>query len=264
MGSESARSVDEESARQSDVSGRVAQPYDVTFSLAGARDGFLECLPIALGVAGYGVVFGVLATRAGLSVAEATLMSATVLAGAAQLIAVELWAESVPTATVVLTTLLVNLRYVLMGAALRPWLAERSPLEAYGSVFFTADENWALTVRAFSEEASARVNGAYLLGSGLAIWFFWVAATIVGAVAGDGISDPSRYGLDVVFVAVFVALAVELWDGTADLGPWTAAFVVALASAHAFSGRWYLLTGALAGCLVGVLETDGDSSEVGT
>jgi predicted branched-subunit amino acid permease len=93
---------------------------DVQFGWAGSRDGYLRCLPIALGVAGYGVVFGVLARESGLSVPEATLMSATVLAGAAQLIALELWADPVPVAAVVGTTLVVNLRYVLMGAALRP------------------------------------------------------------------------------------------------------------------------------------------------
>jgi len=33
----------------------------VQFSVEGLRDGFVECVPIALGVAGYGIVFGVLA-----------------------------------------------------------------------------------------------------------------------------------------------------------------------------------------------------------
>lgn len=38
------------------------------------------------------------------------------------------------------TMFIVNLRYVLMGAALRPWFRRLTPLQAYGSVFFTADE----------------------------------------------------------------------------------------------------------------------------
>ncbi len=62
----------------------------VTFSAAGLREGFVRCLPVAAGVGGYGVAFGMVAARQGLSAAEATLMSATVFAGAAQLIAVEL------------------------------------------------------------------------------------------------------------------------------------------------------------------------------
>lgn len=96
----------------------------MTFTFAGVREGFITGFPVAVGVAGYGVVFGVIADQAGLSVAEAALMSATVLAGAAQLIGVELWADSVPMATVVATVGIVNLRYLLMGAALRPWFRQ--------------------------------------------------------------------------------------------------------------------------------------------
>jgi predicted branched-subunit amino acid permease len=83
--------------------------------------GFRTCLPVAVGVGGYGVAFGVLARQAGLSVAEASLMSAFVLAGASQLVAVELWDAPLPVVTIVATTLVVNLRYVLVSASLRPW-----------------------------------------------------------------------------------------------------------------------------------------------
>ena len=226
----------------------------VTFSWAGFRDGYRECVPIALGVAGYGVVFGVLARQAGLSVAEATLMSATVLAGAAQLVAVELWRWPVPAATLLVTTTVVNLRYLLMGASLRPWFRHLSPARAYGSVFFTADENWALTMREL--EAGSR-QGAFLLGSGVAIWTFWVAATVVGATAGGVVGDPARYGLDFVLAAIFLTLAVDLWDGRSDLLPWAAAGGVAVLAAGALPGKWYILLGGLAGSLVEVARSDG-------
>jgi 4-azaleucine resistance transporter AzlC len=226
---------------------------DVQFGWAGLRDGYLRCLPIALGVAGYGVVFGVLAREAGLSVAEATLMSATVLAGAAQLIAVELWADPVPVAAVVGTTLVVNLRYVLMGAALRPWFHHLDPRQAYASVFFTADENWALTL---GELRSGSDRGAFLLGSGLAIWSFWVVATVVGAAVGGVVGDPARYGLDFALTAVFLAIAVELWEGRSTVAPWGSAAVVAVATEATLPGRWYVLCGALAGALTVVIRRD--------
>jgi 4-azaleucine resistance transporter AzlC len=217
----------------------------VEFSLSGVRAGYVTCVPVAVGVAGYGVVFGMLAREAGLSVAESALMSATVLAGAAQLIAVKLWASapSVPVAALLVTTLVVNLRYVLMGAALRPWFKRLSPLQAYGSVFFTADENWALTMR---ELRSGSRRGAFLLGSGLTIWTFWVAATVLGATAGGVVGDPARYGLDFVLTAVFLTLAVGLWEGRETLSPWLVAAVAAVAGAHWLPGRWYILLGGLA------------------
>ncbi len=232
---------------------------DVAFTLEGVRTGFLKCVPVALGVGGYGIAFGVVARQAGLSVAEATLMSATVVAGAAQLIAVELWADPIPVTTILLTTVVVNLRYSLMGAALQPWFDRLSPTQAYGSLFFMADENWALTM---SELRSSPVDGrhargAFLLGSGLAIWMFWVGSTILGATAGGVIGDPDRYGLDFVLTAVFVALAVELWEGRSSLVPWLGAFLAAVVAEYVLPGRWYVLVGGLVAAGLEVMRYDG-------
>lgn len=223
----------------------------VTFTTAGARAGFRRCLPVAAGVGGYGLVFGVVARQSGLSVAEAALMSMTVFAGAAQLIAVELWADPIPIAAVLTTTLVVNARYVLMGAALRPWFARLRPAESYGSLFFLIDETWALTMGELGERSG---RGAFLLGSGVAVWLFWVAATVVGASLGAAIGDPSRYGLDFVLPAIFIAIAVGLWEGKSTLLPWAVAFAVAVVAAEAVPGRWYILAGGIAGSLVEVVR----------
>jgi 4-azaleucine resistance transporter AzlC len=224
------------------------------FSIAGVREGCVKCLPIAIGVGGYGIVFGVLARQTGLSITEAALMSATVLAGAAQLIAVNLWTDPLPVFTIIVTTTVVNLRYVLMGAALRPWFSQLSPLEAYGSVFFTADENWALTMGEFK---SGNKRGAFLLGSGLILWTFWIIATVIGAAAGGIINDPAQYGLDFVLTAVFIAIAIDLWEGKSNLLPWAMALCVAIFAAHYLPGRWYILLGGIVGSLVEVLRYNG-------
>ncbi|NIB98862.1 AzlC family ABC transporter permease [Halobacterium sp. R2-5] len=222
----------------------------VEFTAAGFREGFVTGFPVAVGVAGYGVVFGVVARRAGLSVAEAAVMSATVVAGAAQLVAVELWADPIPVVAVVSTTLLVNLRYVLMGAALRPWLGQLDPLEAYGSVFFFADENWALSIGALR---SGSRNGAFLFGSGVVLWLLWIASTAVGATAGDLVGDPATYGLDFVATALFLTLAAGFWGGKESLRPWVAAAAAALATNAVVPGEWYILVGALAGAAAEVV-----------
>jgi 4-azaleucine resistance transporter AzlC len=228
-------------------------PSAVTFDRDGIRAGFVTCVPVALGVAGYGIAFGVLADRAGLSIAEVALMSATVLAGASQIIAVELWADPVPAATVVLAVFAVNLRYSLMGAALRPWFKHLSATRTYGSLFFMADENWALTMR---DLTSGSRRGAFLLGSGLAIWLFWVASSVIGVAVGGVIDDPATFGLDFVLVATFVALAVELWDGTSTAVPWAVALVTALVTAQVLAGQWHVIAGGVAAAVVEVVRRD--------
>jgi len=224
-----------------------------TFSVAGARKGFIACVPVALGVAGYGVLFGVLARQAGLSIAESTLMSATVVAGAAQVIAIGVWDQPIPVTAVIGTAFIVNLRYLLMGASLRPWFEELSPLQAYGSVFVMADENWALTMQ---ELRSGNPAGAFLLGSGIAIWVFWVLATVLGAVAGGVIDDPATYGLNFMLTAVFIIIAVGLWEGRSDLIPWLVAGLVAVGTAQLLGGQWYILFGGLAGAAVEMIRYD--------
>ncbi|MCL7416568.1 MAG: AzlC family ABC transporter permease [Halalkalicoccus sp.] len=228
--------------------GSDAAGSTVTFGRRGVRAGFLTALPIALGVGGYGVAFGVLAAGAGLSAAEAGLMSATVVAGASQIVAVELWADPIPVVTVLLAVFAINLRYSLMGAALQPWFSRLSAKQAYGSLFLMADENWALTMR---DLGSGSGRGAFLLGSGIAVWTFWVASTVLGVLAGGAIGDPSTYGIDFVLAAVFVALAAELWEGRSSLVPWTVALASALLAAELLPGQWYILVG---GALAGVVE----------
>lgn len=226
----------------------------VTFDRRGVRAGFLTTLPIAVGVGGYGIAFGVLADRAGLSTAEAALMSATVVAGASQIVAVELWADPIPIATILLATFAVNLRYSLMGAALQPWFSQLSAKQAYGSLFLMADENWALTMR---DLRSGTGRGAFLLGSGIAVWTFWVGSTGLGTVVGGAIGDPATYGIDFILAAVFVALAAELWEGRSSLVPWTVALATALLSARLLPGQWYILAGGAVAGVVEVIRYDG-------
>src|SRR5690606_3472175 len=91
---------------------------------AGAR----ACVPVAISVAAYGLVWGVLARGAGLSLLEVVLMSGLVFAGAAQFVALDLWSAtpaSLPIGALVLAAFIVNLRYLLLTATLRPLYPDR-------------------------------------------------------------------------------------------------------------------------------------------
>jgi predicted branched-subunit amino acid permease len=73
----------------------------------------------------FGIAFGAVAVQDPLSLLDATLMSALVFAGASQFMAVELWTASLDARTVAavgLVTATINMRFVLMGTSLRPWL----------------------------------------------------------------------------------------------------------------------------------------------
>ena len=221
----------------------------VTFTFAGALEGAKRCLPIEVAGFAIGLVFGVLAGQAGLSAAETVLMSALIFSGATQFVVLGLWATPLPVAAIVLTTLVVNLRYVLMSATLAPWFSGLSRLKAYGSIFFLADENWAL---AMGEHAKGRRDAAFLIGGGLAMFASWTVSSLVGRTVGGALDDPARWGLDFAFTAVFLALLAGLWRGRkSDLLPWVVAAAVAVAANLVLPGQWYVLLGGLAGSLAG-------------
>ncbi len=92
--------------------------------------------------------------KSGLTITEAFGMSALVLAGSAQYVSLTLWSYPLNAAAIIFATLAINLRYILMGASLRPWISGISPARTYGLLFFLVDENVAggLTGLAFGRE----------------------------------------------------------------------------------------------------------------
>jgi 4-azaleucine resistance transporter AzlC len=218
---------------------------------SGVIAGIKRSLPLALSIFTYGISFGVLARQAGLSLVEAFLMSSLVFAGASQFIALELWHSPLPIATLLLTTLVINLRHILMSASLSPWFLKLPAWNAYGCFFFLNDESWALTMAEF---AKGKPNAGFLLGTGLMTFIAWVSSTVVGQLLGSTITDPAQWGLDFAFTAVFIVLLVSLWRGKSNFLPWTVAAIVAVATAYWLPGKWYILLGGIAGSSVGAIR----------
>jgi 4-azaleucine resistance transporter AzlC len=221
------------------------------FARKGVLLGARTAVPVALSVFAYGLVFGVVARQAGLPLFEALLMSGVVFAGSSQFVAMGLWTMPLPIGAIVLTTLVVNLRLVLLGAALRPRFIGVAARRIYPTLFFMADENWALTLKYFEEGGD---DAGFLLGSGLALYAAWLAATLVGSLASGAIPDPKRLGLDFAFAAVFLALLVGMWRGRSSILPWLSAALTAVLAQRLLPGTWYILVGALAGTLVAVVQ----------
>jgi len=244
-------------AQSSPASGRLS------FSLGGVLAGFRACVPVSLGVAVYGVLFGLLARQKGLSWLEAQSMSLFVFAGASQLIALDLWGPDLPVVSLIATTFIVNLRHVLMGAALSPQLLRLGAAQAFGSLFFMTDESWALALGRWADDSrrGRASDAAFLLGAGLAVYTFWNASTALGHVLVRGLDDPARYGLDFAFTAVFTALLVGLRPRRADVLPLLAATGAALLVLRFCPGKWYILAGALAGGLTAAVGPPAQAEE---
>ena len=228
------------------MTGTTSEP--VTFTTAGAVRGARAVMPILPGVVAFGLVYGFLAGERGLSLLEIGLMSTVVFAGASQFLALELWGDPLPLAALVLGVLVINLRHLLMGPALLPWLGKISRPRAYASLYFMTDESWGLSV------ADLRRGGrdaAFLIGAGFTLFVFWGTFTVLGRAAGDLSYLIRDWGLAYLTAAFFVALLAGFWRGNRDWLPWLAAGGIAMAAKWLLPGTWYIILGALTGSLLG-------------
>ena len=225
---------------------RVTADPDVNFSAPGLRRGYIAAQPLALGVFIYGVTFGLLAVNAGLSILEAMLMSATVYSGSAQTATVSGLAAGAGIGASVATILMLNARYLLYGAALRPWLGQASAAQAYSSLYLLGDSNWVLAMKA---HANGEADAGFIFGSGIAMFIPWVGGTLLGSLANEWVADPKVLGLDFLLVAFCTAMGMGLVKSRHDFQPVGVAVVIALIVDRFAPGGWTIVAAGLAGAL---------------
>ncbi|WP_460039477.1 AzlC family ABC transporter permease [Thermaerobacter litoralis] len=214
--------------------------------------GLVAGLPIVAGYLPIGLAYGVVAVQAGLTPLEAVAMSLLVFAGSAQFAAAGMLAAGAATASLVVTTFLINLRHVLFGAALAPRLGERRWGRLALAAFGLTDEVFAV--------AQATLDGAprpwpYLLGLEVAAYVAWCGASAAGALIGDALAGLADWGLDYALPAMFLALIALQLGGRMGRGLVVAGVAAAVSLGLGALGwtHWRVLGAALAGSAVGVV-----------
>jgi 4-azaleucine resistance transporter AzlC len=161
----------------------------------GARAG----LPYALAGSLLAFSFGVLA-RPVMGPAAAIVMSVVVFAGSAQFAALAVLAAGGGALPAIVAGVLLNLRFVPMGIAIAPSMAQRALGRAVRGQAIV-DASWAMAHR-----GEGRFDTDFLLGATLVQYPAWVAGTVLGVLLGSAIGDPKALGLDAIFPAFFLGL----------------------------------------------------------
>jgi len=218
----------------------------VRFTRAGVARGARAATPMLIGLLPFGLVVGVVSIGRGLSLAECLTMSALVFAGAAQLLALELWTDPAPVLAATLAAAVVNIRMAPMGAALAPWLDRLRGWRLWGTLGTLVDHSFAMSM---AEIRSGGRDAGYLLGTALVLYAGWIVSVAAGHLLGGAVRLPPGHPLFFGGVAAFAALLVPLWRGARqDLLPWTLAAALAVATQHlGLPQPLPLLGGALAG-----------------
>jgi branched chain amino acid efflux pump len=174
--------------------------------LSGFRDGS----PFILVVAPFALLFGAIATEAGLNVIETMSMSFLVIAGAAQFTAISLMQDQAPTFIVILTALAVNLRMAMYSAALVPHLGKAPFWQRALMAYFMVDQTFAVAGKKYDEQPAMPLASkvAYYFGTVAPIMPLWYGFTYVGAVVGTAI--PPEYSLDFAIPICFIAITAPM------------------------------------------------------
>lgn len=217
--------------------------------LAGCRDE----APLLLGVAPFGMIYGIAALSAGVPAWLAQLASAVVFAGAAQLVIVQMLAAGAGALPIALTSGLLNLRHVLYSASMAEYVRHLPRRWRLLLAYLLTDEAYAVAVLRYQRRdhrappaPAPDLRHWYFLGAGFTLWAGWQLSTAAGLLFGATI--PAAWELDFAVPLTFIALLTLLLRERAG----QAAALVAGLGALAFAALPYKL-GLVAAILLGLL-----------
>ena len=214
-------------------------------------------IPLLIGVFPFGMIYGALATNAGLPKAASQMMSSIVFAGSAQFVTTQLVRDAAPGLVIVLTIAVVNLRHMLYSASLAPYLASLSTRWKTLLSYLLTDEAYAPTIIKYNHDGIQPFSHWFLLGARLALWSTWQVSTALGIFLGAAI--PESWSLDFALPLTFIAMVVPVLNGRPYVAAALSAGVVALV-AYSLPFRLGLILAALVGIVIGTyLEEKGDS-----
>ena len=229
-----------------------SDPAESVAVLASRRRLIFDSLALSASDVGFGLVYGFAAHQASLSTIEVAAMSTIVYAGGAQFAALAYIAAGAPWLAIVLLTGFINARHLLYGAALAPYLADRSAALKAVMAHFLTDEAFALSISHFRRIGRADVLGYWLVAVGIT-FLLWVGSSVLGVALAADIPEPSRFGLDVVFPAAMAALAVGLITGRREVAAAIAGAAIGICVALAWDPAAGIVAGGVVGPLIGLL-----------
>jgi predicted branched-subunit amino acid permease len=196
------------------------------------------------GMAAWGLATGIAMVKVGLELVPALWMTFAVYSGTSQLAVLPLLAAGVAVATLLLTALVANLRFVVYSATLAPHL-RRLPLAHRLAIGFVTIDGPLAALMLRRQQGRLVQRVAFLWGANVATWLTWTAASVAGIVLADRLP----YGPELGYLGVLALFGIAL-PLLAGRPAWAAALAsagVALATLD-----WPQRLGTVAAVLAGV------------
>lgn len=226
-----------------------ASPTPSSEFWSGTRD----IVPLVVGAVPFGLIFGTLATTAGLSTGATLAMSALVFAGSSQFIAAGLIAANTSWLLIVLTTFVVNLRHLLYAVSLLPYVKKLSQVWKVPMAFWLTDEAFAVGIRRYESSEKSPFKHWYYIGAALAMYLNWQMCTMLGITVGQLVPNAAEWGLDFAMSVTFIGMIVPYVTNKPMGIAVTVAGVTAILG-YGLPHKLGLMVAAIAGITAGVLS----------
>lgn len=204
--------------------------------------GVLTALPMQIATIPFGVIFGALAIEAGLTLVETMAMTSLVVAGAAQLVALQMLVDEAPALLIVFTAAFVNVRMAIYSAALALHWPGVGTWPRVLAAWFLNDQSYALSIRRYEDRNESQAEKvSFFMGVGVCCLSCWLGACLAGASLGAHIprSWPTEFAVPVVFIALAapwlrtapnLAAAIVAGGTSLALADWAGGVIVAMAA----------------------------------
>ncbi len=163
-------------------------------------------IPITTGVIPFGAVVGTVCSEANLSFFQTMTMNIFVYAGAAQLAAMDLMNKNAASLVVIVTGLVINLRFLLYSAAISPIVHRSSFLVKLLVAHSLTDQSYAVMTAHQDKFKDHWEAIQFYFGGATCMWLAWQASVVAGF--GFGNFAPASWALDFAVPLSFLALVV--------------------------------------------------------
>ncbi len=167
-------------------------------------DSIIKTLPVMSGYLVLGIGFGILMNDYGFAWYYSSLMAIFIYAGSMQYLAVNLLSTATSLTSIMIMTILVNIRHLFYGLAMLDKYLNTNKLKPY-LIFSLTDETFSLVCNIDSDNKKEYFYISILNQT------YWIIGCTLGAILGTLISF-NTMGVEFSMTALFVVIFLSQWE----------------------------------------------------
>ena len=216
--------------------------------------GLRKGVPVLIGFVPVAISYAIAATASGMSGGETVGMSAAVFAGASQIMATEMIAGGAGSITIILATLVINLRHIIMSTCVFKKLTAKNWLVRMLVGFGVTDETFAI----YTTESDEKSDEYYMLGLITISYSSWVIGALIGVILQRALPDSLSQSFGIALYALFIALIVpDIKKSLKLLLTVLLTVAVNIGLSFLIDSSWSIIVSTLIGAGFGVLLMEG-------